>query len=215
MLIAVTQRVEVVASYGETRDCLDQGWARLLSSIGCSLLPIPNIGDAVTDWISQFEINGLILSGGNDLTTMLNGKNPSQIRDTTEQRLLEYSEKIGTPVVGVCRGMQFISTYFGGTLRPVSSHVAKRHSLCEIPRGWAHLIPTNVNSYHDWGILREDLPKCFQPIALSNDSSVEAISHSSLPWLGVMWHPERELSWAVSDQAMLLHQFREGSLTRN
>ncbi len=41
--VGVTQRVELVADYGERRDCLDQAWTQFLAA--CGLLPVllPNL----------------------------------------------------------------------------------------------------------------------------------------------------------------------------
>ena len=41
--VLYTQRVEVVKSYGERRDCADQNIARFLSTCGFLPLPVPNI----------------------------------------------------------------------------------------------------------------------------------------------------------------------------
>ncbi len=41
--IGLTQRVEVVASYQERRDCLDQSWINLLLELGYTPIPLPII----------------------------------------------------------------------------------------------------------------------------------------------------------------------------
>jgi putative glutamine amidotransferase len=35
---------------------------------------------------------------------------------------------------------------------------------------------------------------------MSQDGEIEAIEHTTLPWQGWMWHPEREAEFAASDQ---------------
>ena len=62
--IGVTQRVELIASYGERRDCLDQQWTVLLESIGFAVTPIPNGLADVIAWVEAWELDGLLLSGG-------------------------------------------------------------------------------------------------------------------------------------------------------
>ena len=56
MRVAITQRVEVVASYGERRDCLDQAWTSLLAQAGCDLLPVPNNLPSVRQWLKKQKI---------------------------------------------------------------------------------------------------------------------------------------------------------------
>ena len=49
-----------------------------------------------------------------------------------------------------------------------------------------------VNSYHNFGISPEDLSSQFKVISTSvEDHSIESFSHQSLPFFGIMWHPER------------------------
>ena len=49
-----------------------------------------------------------------------------------------------------------------------------------------------VNSYHNWGLVRESLSSDLAIEATSaGDGSVEAISHKNIQIRGIMWHPER------------------------
>ena len=41
--IGITQRVERIESYSETRDCLDQRWSDLVWQLGYIPIPLPNI----------------------------------------------------------------------------------------------------------------------------------------------------------------------------
>jgi hypothetical protein len=49
--VAVTQRVEVVPTYGERRDCLDQAWAKFL---------FVRSADPGFDWIFTRDIAGFV-----------------------------------------------------------------------------------------------------------------------------------------------------------
>ena len=69
--IGITQRVEELQERGERRDCLDQEWARLLEGAGCIGVAIPNRSSDVRSFIGELGLKGVILSGGNDLATML------------------------------------------------------------------------------------------------------------------------------------------------
>ncbi|MEP2654070.1 MAG: NTP transferase domain-containing protein [Paraglaciecola sp.] len=48
-----------------------------------------------------------------------------QNRDKCESLLLQHAIDTDLPVLGVCRGMQFISHYFGSTLLPCEGHVTE------------------------------------------------------------------------------------------
>jgi putative glutamine amidotransferase len=180
-IVLLSQRVEVIESYGERRDCLDQNWYRFI--INCGYVPVaaPNHAAAALDILVALSPAGLIFTGGNDLVAY-GGAAPE--RDETERRLLEYAMAEHIPVLGVCRGMQFIHCFFGGDLQKVEGHAAARHRL--------HFKgeETEVNSYHNYGVTK--IQSDFLPLASSGDGIIEAMRHRSHAVMGVMWHPERE-----------------------
>ena len=92
--VGVTQRVSVDPAYGERRDCLDQAWTRFLAA--CGLLPVllPNVSQAALALCDAVSVSGLVLTGGNDLST-LGGDAPE--RDITENALLDLAERRGLP----------------------------------------------------------------------------------------------------------------------
>ncbi len=207
--IGITQRVELVASYAERRDCLDQQWASLLEAAGLSMLAIPNgLMDAVA-WAEAQALDGLLLSGGNDLAHLPGATNIAPERDRTEASLLRWAEEKRIPVLAVCRGMQMMHCWFGGELERVEGHVARRHSI-EVVDTCALLAGRNegtVNSFHGWGIPRTGLVQGVSELAWSEDGHVEAFQHNRLPWLAIMWHPEREVPFFAGDLDLLRTQF--------
>ncbi len=209
MKIAITQRVELVPDYGERRDCLDQQWSVLLETAGFDVVPVPNDLKRVLPWIERQQVSGLILSGGNDLADLPDPKNPAPERDATEQLLLQWARSRSLPVLGVCRGMQLMNCVLGGSLRELGGHVATRHVLQVRAGDTLFMNHREVNSYHNLGMLAQDiageLTICAQA---SHDSSVEAVSHSDLPWVGIMWHPERELPFHKNDITLMDTLFR-------
>ena len=81
------------------------------------LPPMPGIAGAVD------RIDGLLLTGGGDIDPAQYGARPhpatgrvSGPRDAAELELLAAAEAAGTPVLGVCRGMQLVNVARGGTL---------------------------------------------------------------------------------------------------
>ena len=146
------------------------------------MLPVPNRAQDVPAIVSTCRPSLIVLSGGNDI-----GGAPE--RDATEAALLDSAQQRGVPVLAVCRGMQMVQHYLGGALTPVTRHVRCEHSVQAAP---GQTLPRlTVNSYHDWGILQFGLAADLRALYLHEDGTVEAAVHSSRPWLGVMWHPER------------------------
>ena len=201
--IGVTQRVEIIASHGERRDCLDQQWAALLEKLGYLLVPVPNGLSAPDSWLETMGLDGFILSGGNDLAHLPDASRPSPERDATETAILDYTQQHQMPVLGVCRGLQMMNVYLGGNLVAVEGHVATRHSV--IPEDGEPLFSafSEVNSFHDWGIAAEGLAETLLPGARCQDGTIEAARHASLPWACIMWHPEREKPFDEADLALL------------
>lgn len=206
-LVVVTQRVELVASHGERRDALDQGWATLLSAIDCDLAPMPNHPGMAVSLARRLNPALLILSGGNGVTPDKPGH--AQERNATEAALLDWAGAEGVPVLGVCRGFQFMNVHLGGRLGPVSGHVARNHAISSR----TGLFP-EVNSYHDYGIIARDLAPSLEVVATASDGTVEAARHRTFPWIGIMWHPERTMPDAAGTRSWLADLAREAAETR-
>jgi putative glutamine amidotransferase len=190
-LIAVSQRVDIFPERQERRDALDQRYAALLAACGCRCLPVPNLGAAVAGWLAALPVDGLLLSGGNDLAA-LGGDAPE--RDATEAAMLAHARRNNLPLVGICRGMQFLAHALGGTLERRANHAGTRHAV-------TGEIAATVNSFHTWCIT--SLPADFDLLARAADGSIEAMLHRTEPLLGLMWHPEREHPYAADDLTRL------------
>ena len=192
MKIGLTQRVEIIEDYGEKRDCLDQNWTKLLTNSDLDFAVIPNSLPDVVNWLENNKIEGIILTGGNDLAFLTDAKNCDQQRDELEKKILYWASKKNVPILGVCRGMQLINKFLLGNIRKVKGHVAKMHKIKVLN---SEIIPKSynfVNSFHNWGMNEEDIPEKLEIAAIAKDNTVEAFVHKDLPWVGVMWHPERE-----------------------
>jgi putative glutamine amidotransferase len=179
--VLLTQRVMTVESYQERRDCLDQAWYGFIEDCGFLPVPVPNHQTIAETIASRLNPSAMIFTGGNDLIEY-GGDAPE--RDATEKCLLEHAVAKSIPVLGVCRGMQFLHCYFGGMLRHVEGHTGTCHQLIFDGK------KTEVNSYHRFAF---DKPlDVFFALAISEDGIVEAMKHKNLNISGIMWHPERE-----------------------
>ncbi|MGD9559022.1 MAG: gamma-glutamyl-gamma-aminobutyrate hydrolase family protein [Oscillospiraceae bacterium] len=193
--VFVSQRVDIVEAYAERRDALDQNWAPFLLACGALLCAVPNHAATLAQLLLHARPHGIVLTGGN--SPLLCGGNAPE-RDATDTALIAYAAENKTPLIGVCRGMQSIVTFFGGSLRPVQGHVAVSHPVAG---GMARV----VNSYHELAV--DALPGVLKACAKSEDGLVEAVRHESLPILGIMWHPEREAAFNAQDIALFKEMF--------
>ena len=149
--------------------------------------------------------DGLLLTGGPDIEPARYHQETDPLcgpldleRDAEEWALLDAFVKAGKPVFGICRGLQVINTFFGGTLyQDLPSRLGVQHSggvvhSLAIEEG-SFLFPlygreSVSNSYHHQSIDR--VAEGFAVAARSGEI-VEAIEHRSMPVAAVQYHPER------------------------
>jgi putative glutamine amidotransferase len=186
--VLYTQRVEIVKSYGERRDCADQNIPRFIEVCGYLPVPIPNSKDVAVEMIEQLKPAGIILTGGNSLVKY-GGDAPE--RDETEKAILDTAIEKNIPVYGFCRGMQMILDYFGCELQNVTDHVAVRHKIN------GKLGEMEVNSFHNQACLKAEEP--LEVLAKTQDGVIEAVQCSEKHILATMWHPERETPFNNDD----------------
>ncbi len=186
--IFYTQRVEIVESYQERRDCADQNIPRLIQACGYLPFPIPNVIENINGYLEAAKPDGIILTGGNSLIRF--GGNAEE-RDRTDRQVLRWAIENQVPVYGFCRGMQSILDFFGAELRQIENHVAVRHN---VKGEWGNC---TVNSYHNQAVLQ--VSSDFVIMAVSEDQVVEAVKHKEYPIMATMWHPEREQPYAKED----------------
>lgn len=167
------------------------------------------------------ELDGVLLSGGHDVDPAVYGEKtlpqcgvPCTPRDEMEKILLELALEGDKPVLGICRGLQFLNAALGGTLyqdiptqrpsqlehhqtppydRPVHQVRLKQDGPL------AELLDTEaleVNSYHHQGI--KTLASGLEEMARAEDGLIEAVwmPGKRFVW-GVQWHPE--FSWKTQE----------------
>jgi len=170
-------------------------------------------------------MDGLLLSGGADLDPATYGQAvdgaqaPEPGRDDLERAAWEAAAARGVPVLGICRGMQAMNVFAGGTLlQHVDGHAgpalgegrALVHPLAVVPgtrlaailgegaAGSSKAGPPPdllVNSYHHQAVRRGDLGPCLAASALADSPAgplVEALEAPGSRFvIGVQCHPER------------------------
>lgn len=147
--------------------------------------------------------DALLLPGGGDLEPWRYGQENTAShslepeRDGAELALLSEFTAAGKPVLGICRGLQLINVFFGGTLIqdiPGHSSVNGVDRLHGVRTALSPLLMSCgrhvlVNSAHHQAADR--LGSGLRAVQWSSDGVVEALCHWSLPVWAVQWHPER------------------------
>ncbi len=208
--ILVSQRIFKAESYQEQREALASDWGEFLSSLG--FLPIPLLSGIELQRYFDLDIDGILLTGGNDLSQIDNNDCNCK-RDKLEGALLQHGMDRSLPVFGVCRGMQFLASYFGSTFSAITDHVRERHSLLSVGDStYASFVSgrESVNSYHAYAI--DQLAPELEVFAKSEDGCIEGMYHPSHFIAGTMWHPEREKPFDSSDVHLLREFFEKGTL---
>ena len=131
---------------------------------------------------------------------------PNKDNDLFQMKAIEEALRLGKPILGICRGLQILNVFFGGTLyQDIGKERQKslRHSHLDIPEGYAHSISITegsflyeavkekkmeVNSLHHQGI--KTLGSGLAATAESPDGLVEAIENRENRIMAVQWHPE-------------------------
>ena len=69
--VGLTQRVDLQRE--ERRDCLDQAWSSLLIENSMLPIPLPNHTADPGALLRELQLDGVVLTGGNDLAAVAQG----------------------------------------------------------------------------------------------------------------------------------------------
>lgn len=176
------------------------------------MLPLNNDEDCINQMIELCD--GFLFTGGHDISPSLYGEtvmNSSVVccteRDTMETILFKKAVALDKPILGICRGIQFINAVLGGTL--YQDIPAQYPTIVEHHQSPPYNIPVHsveiledsplynllkiktmrVNSYHHQAIKR--LAPSLKTAAVSEDGLIEAVymPEKRFVW-GVQFHPE-------------------------
>jgi len=207
-LVGVSLRVIESTGYHETRDAISHDWVSLLSQYWVIPLLVSNALPNLLEILEKLQISALLLSSGNNVGPLDEDERGMQIsdvsneRDKTEREIVDFAIEHRVPLLGVCRGMQMLNTYFGGRIvrdlteicGSPNAHVSTNHHIEFIDPDYRHRLGTSnasTNSFHCQAVSLSTLSSQLCPFALADDGIVEGLYHPNLPIWGIQWHPER------------------------
>ena len=152
------------------------------------------------------HLDGVLLTGGADVDPVRYGAAPDPAtgpvedeRDAAEVALIELAVAEQLPVLGICRGLQLLNVWAGGTLHqdePAHARydlavddafdevVVEPGSRLEVLHGGR----IRVNSLHHQTV--ERVADGWVVTARSGDGTIEAIEWPGHDLIAVQWHPE-------------------------
>ena len=170
--------------------------------------------DSVRVEVEDLEkVNIVLFTGGTDVNPELYGKSrntrtnrPDRMRDQAEVDIFNYCKENNIPMVGICRGFQFLNVMNGGEMyQDVTGHAGRNHSV-DVFLGTTITGSFIVNSYHHQMVN----PNEQEAIVLAKSSArlsdhylgeshmreappeyeVESCYFPESNSAGVQWHPE-------------------------
>lgn len=209
-LIGISTYLEASARWGVwglPAALLPAGYGRLVREAGglAALLP-PDAPELAASVVARLD--AVVVAGGPDVDPERYGAGrdprtgpPAPERDAWESALIGAALESGTPLLGICRGMQLLNVVLGGTLtQHLDGHagpggaagVFGTHTVTPVPgTRYASVVPgdCDVPTYHHQAADR--LGAGLVASAHAADGTVEAVELPGPGWvLGVQWHPE-------------------------
>lgn len=194
MKILISQR-ESLNQYGDLIDSLEANYIEYFNRIGYTSFTVSNFLNNL-DEIFECKWDAIVLTGGGILKKDVYNYSVTgyyqEHRDKIENKLIAFANHHQIPILGICRGMQKLNTYFDGTISDFDKLKEER------PVGKEHRVSISgnvfyVNNFHSNGIFKKDIGSGFKPLVMDDENCViEAISGKMM--LGIQWHPEREMN---------------------
>ena len=190
-----------------------RGYVRLVAEQGGLPVMLPGVDGMERELAREVigRLDGLVLSGGNDIAPQTYGGDPDTpvdkvdlVRDRFEVALVHEARAAGVPVLGICRGMELINVAYGGTIRHGVRHEhAEAYALPGLDGALAHEVSIEpgtrahalLGSSMRAVCLHHQAADVIGPglvrSAVAADGIVEIVEDPDAWVLGVLWHPEQ------------------------
>lgn len=218
--------IGVIPLYDDEKDSIWmlQGYFDSLKAAGAIPVMLPlHLEEDEFEQIKDF-FDGWLFTGGHDVNPKVYGEKaskkcgvPNDDRDALESMVFKTAVAEDKPVLGICRGIQIINAFMGGTLYQdldseresnVEHHMAPpydriQHSVSIVTNTPLYELlnkkEIGVNSYHHQAIKK--LGDGLEAMAVSEDGLIEAVYSPDKKYLwALQWHPE--FSYKADDNSM-------------
>lgn len=224
LVTLTTSLVQEGGGHRQPQVVLYANYIRSLSRVGLAAVLATPAHDADEIEALVDASAGLVLSGGEDIEPRRYGEEPipdlydvNPVRDSMEWRAVDAALERGIPIFGICRGMQLLNVYFGGTLyqdlptqyddtvghyqsAPWGEHHHQVRCVegSRLHKALAACEPIRINSFHHQAV--RDLAPTLRCTAQAEDGLIEGVESTEHDWIvGVQWHPERHEAQATAD----------------
>lgn len=209
---------------------LPYAYVEKVERVGAIAVLVPPRLDADDDLATTVlqRLDGLVIAGGADIDPRRYGAVPHPSvqaarsdRDGLELALVRASRATGTPLLGICRGMQVMAVAAGGTLVQHLPDLLGNDSHAPLTAGYGRHAVQTVPGTLVATILGDDLVvpthhhqavatwSGLEPAGWAPDGTLEALEDRSGEFrLGVQWHPE------VSDDLRLFEALVGAAVSR-
>lgn len=223
--------IGIPTNYDEVFTQIRKAYCDSLYRVGGLPVIIPFTLDKkiIKEFVSK--VDGILMSGGPDVDPSMYGEDPipqigpfNKSLDIFQRLVLEEAVARKLPIFGICRGIQIMNVYFGGTLiQGIKTQVKDtdsktglgiKHAQTGLRYPHSHSVniekdsllyrllgnkeSVRVNSLHHQAI--KDLAKCFKVNARSNDGVIESVESIEDPRIyAVQWHPEEATARGSDD----------------
>ena len=176
------------------------------------MFPLTSDADDIKELLTN--VQGVLFTGGHDVNPAIYNETPinqtvsfCKERDDMEVEVLKQVLEKDMPLLGICRGIQFVNAYLGGSLyqdiptqfptnlnhhqSPPYDKPVHRVNIKESSSlfGLLNKKSLEVNSYHHQAV--KDPSPCLDIMAVAEDGLIEAveIKDKTFAW-ALQWHPE-------------------------
>ena len=201
--------IAIVCSYqGERTIALRQTYFNAIYDAGGIPVPLERTTDPAIIARYAADFDGFFFTGGVDVDPARYGEEITgqdveidAARDAFEFALYDAVKNSGRPILGICRGVQFLNVARGGTLHQhIEGHRQSPIPAVEHPQhvtvrqgtrlhALVGVSEMGVNSFHHQAV--KDVAPGLTVTALADDGTIEALEDPTHPFfLAVQWHPE-------------------------
>lgn len=153
---------------------------RVLKYLKVETRIIPN----TTPFNQMGQVDALVLSGGAPDVASEAGRMGNNG---------EYIDKADFPILGICAGMQFMATHFGGSTGPaVRAEFGRTRLYVDEEDQLFRGVPREFDVWESHNDEVKTVPEGFEVLAHSDTCRVEAMCSSKRPLYAVQFHPEVE-----------------------